>query len=579
MARKLLSVIVVIGGCLYNSVASGQLLFTECATKADLIATHQPPPEYLRNFMTGGGAVGDFDNDGWPDLFMVDGGTAPDRLFMNNGDGTFTDRAGDWGLDEVHWGTAAAVGDYDGNGWLDIYVTSICRTSAGPQEVGAHRLYQNTGEGTFVEVAEAAGVATTATVKPGGFGVAWGDYDLDGHLDLFVAAWDPKTDGNRLFRNRGDGTFEDATVDAGIDPAGMQGFQPRFVDMNGDRYPELLVSADFMTSRYYANDGDGTFTDETVDSGTGLDGNGMGSTIGDFDGDGRLDWYVTSIWTMIKHPTIPGTGNMLYLNQGDHVYVESGQLMEVHDGGWGWGSSGVDLDLDGWIDIVEVNGWNKVGEDDFSIERAKVFLSDEGTGFTEVAGTCGFESVGQGRGLVRLDYDRDGDQDFVVFSAGGPLELYRNDLVSANGWLTIHLDTSRTDRVAPRGVGSLARVTTAEGMQLMRSLASETTYLAQSELSAHFGLGVTAGPATVVIEWANGFVTTLENVPVDQIMTVSYKPGDVDGDGTVTFQDLVELLSVWGACPAPPESCWSDTDGDGVVGIADLLEILSTWEV
>ncbi|MBT8485411.1 MAG: hypothetical protein HKO59_06050 [Phycisphaerales bacterium] len=561
--------------------ATGQLTFTEVATEAGLVTAHSPPRAFITDskaVMTAGGAVGDFDNDGWPDLFVVTGGLGPDRLFINNRDGTFTDEAAEWGLTDAHWGSGVAVGDYDRNGFLDIFVSSFSRTPDGPPLPGAHRLYRNNGDKTFTEVAAAAGVDTSSPEHSDGFGAAFGDYDLDGDLDLFVTGWAAFSAGNRLYRNDGDGSFTEVTTAAGVDPENTRGFTPRFVDMNGDRYPELLITSDFGTSRYYANDGDGTFTDLTKSSGTGLDGNGMGSTVGDMNGDGLLDWYVSSIWSSSSLPSLPGTGNMLYLNDGEHAFVESGVRAGVNDGGWGWGTAAVDFDHDGRLDLVETNGWSDALEDDdFTNERAKLFMSVGDGTFTDQADACQLGHVGQGRGLVRFDYDRDGDQDLVIFSFNEPLELYRNDLATEANWLTVHLDTRDDTRLAPRGVGSHLVVTT-DDRQLVRSIASETTYLSQSELSAHFGLGSHPGPVTVDVMWANGTTTHLAGVATDQTITIFGRAADIDGDGVVGFVDLLMLISAWGPCPDPPAPCIADVDGNGSVDILDLLTVLAGWD-
>ena len=317
--------------------------------------------------MSGGGAVLDFDGDGDQDLFMVTGGGAPDRLYRNDGEGTFTDVARAAGVARVHRGQGAAAADVDGDGDPDLFVASL--GPAGEPRPGFHLLYRNdgpTGEDgmvRFTEIGRPAGVATTSAGIESGMGGSFGDYDLDGDLDLFVAAWSGEVAGNTLFRNDGvvDGVprFTDVTGPAGLAAGGVRGFTPIFADANGDRYPELLLAADFGMSRYYVNRGDGTFAERTAAAGAGLDENGMGATAGDFDGDGSLDWYVTSIHTAHPPSKSGGTGSKLYLNRGDGTFAEIATDAKVKRGGWGWGAVAIDHDLDGRLDIAATGGWNE----------------------------------------------------------------------------------------------------------------------------------------------------------------------------------------------------------------------------
>lgn len=322
--------------------------------------------------MVAGFGVGDFDNNGYCDFFFASGGLRRDRLLMNNGDSSFTNKAAEYGVAGGHLGSACSVANFDGDGWLDLFLASHGSTfNPGP---GSHLLFHNEGGTHFTEVAVQAGVNHAALVSDG-FGSCWGDYDLDGDLDLFLTSWliapVPPSMGNRLFRNEGNGTFSDVTQAAGVELSVLAGFSPTFADMNGDRYPELLVVADFTTARYFANNGDGTFTDRTVSSGTGLESNGMGSAIGDVNGDGLIDWYTSSIYEL-PEGNPQRDGNELYINLGDQIFNELAASSRVDDGGWG--SALVDLDHDTDLDIIEVNGWR---DDDatFTDEPAYVWLN------------------------------------------------------------------------------------------------------------------------------------------------------------------------------------------------------------
>lgn len=466
--------------------------------------------------MYGGGSAGDFNRDGWQDLYIPLGGAGPDKLYINNRDGTFTDQAADWGVAATCLSIAGAVGDYNHDGWPDLYVTSFGNGTT--RQPGAHRLYRNNGDGTFTDVADAAGVRFTSPSAGDGFSAAWGDYDLDGDLDLAVAGWFENSGGNKLFRNNGDETFTDVTASAILfDMMPVRGFTPRFVDMNRDRYPELLWIADYRTSRYFINNANGTFTEHTAASNVGIETNGMGQTIGDFNNDGRLDWYVTSIFSdggPIGNPN----GNMLYINQGGDVYSELSRVAHVNNGGWGWGTVAVDLNHDGWLDIVENNGWWTI---EFVGEPMYAWLN-VGTGmdYTNAGPAIGLADAYDGRGMLNFDMENDGDQDLVFFSWSEPVRVYRSSLLgtSAN-WLRVLLDTADRPDLAPDGIGSRVTVR-AGGLTQVRHLDGGGNYLSQSETSAHFGLASALTIAELRIRWASGEQSTFRDLPVNQTITI-----------------------------------------------------------
>ncbi len=468
--------------------------------------------------MTGAVAVGDFNADGWPDLFALGGsGGAPDALYLNQQDGTFVESAAAWGIARQHAGQGIAVGDVDGNGLDDLFITSLGDPSL--PTVGQHLLYLNQG-GAFIEMADALGVSTSATQVPDGFGATFGDIDLDGDLDLFVTGWTSgatlAAPGNHLYRNDG-GVFTNVSTSAIHVPLTTRGFSPTFADMDGDRYPELLIAADFGTSRYFANRGDGTFMDMTQAAGVGLDDNGMGSAVGDVDGDGDLDWYVTSIKST-PLPGIPGTGNKLYENLGGHHFHDVSVAAGVDAGHWGWGTVMVDLDLDGDTDLAEVNGFPHGG---FAADPTCLWRNDGPMRFTEVGADCGFSLVGDHRGLVSLDYDRDGDLDLVLTEARGGLRLIRNDLVAGPGagWIQVVLDTTGHPDLAPSGLGATVEVET-RGVTWKQTLHGGNSYLGRSELVAAFGLGAARYVRRVTVRWTDGTTTVLRNVRARQRITV-----------------------------------------------------------
>jgi len=488
-------------------VAAGQASFVDRTTQAGLDAVHQPPGGVTSSPMIAGAGAVDVDGDGWQDVLVCMGGGAPDRLYVNDGDGTFTDRAADWGVDAAHLGAGVAVGDVEADGDPDLFVAS--HGGADGAIVGAHRLYRNDGA-AFVEVAAAAGVDTTSRVEPDGYGATFGDPDLDGDLDLFVTGWVEGSGGNRLFANDGDGVFTDATTDAILaDLSALRGFSPAFCDMDDDGWPELLVAGDFGTSRYLVNQGDGTFVDATASSGTGLDSNGMGHALGDVDGDGDLDWYVTSIFA----DDGSGSGNVLYLSDGDHAYTEAGAAAGVDDGGWGWGALAVDVDHDGALDLVETNGW-PVAE--WTGEQAYLFLNDGGGVFGEAALASGLSYVQDGLGLLRFDGDGDGDQDLLFTANAGPLRYFRNELDAPDAhWLQLAFESGGAPGVAPHGLGVMAWVTT--GATTRRAaLTGAPSYLTASALDLHVGLGAAQVVDALRVRWPDGTLTDRVEVAADQ---------------------------------------------------------------
>jgi hypothetical protein len=465
--------------------------------------------------MRGGAAVLDFDRDGFGDLFLVGVDSGPDRLYRNNGDGTFADVGTGAGIAAAHLGSGAAAADFDGDGWVDLYVTSH-----GPLEEpgpGHHLLYRNQGDGTFNEVAAAAGVATISGTAGDGFGAAFGDIDLDGDLDLFVSGWFTGTLGNRLLKNEGDGTYVDVTDEAGIVDDGIRGFSPCLADMDGDRYPEIMMAADFGTSRYFANEGDGTFRDRSAEAGANKTWAGMGIDVADFDGDGRLDWYVTAIFAPGEFMG-SGDGNKLYLNRGGGTFEEVATQAGVADGGWGWGTVAVDLNNDGWVDIVETNGWRRPAH---AKERTRVWMNRGDGTFINVMVPAGLDHDLIGLGLIHFDYDNDGDQDLAITTPDGDFRLYRNDLSgSAANWLRISLDTSGSPGLAPQGIGSRVTVTVGD-REMHYWVVSCANYLTSSEMLAHFGLGANVVVDEVRVEWADGTVTVVDSIAANQTLTLS----------------------------------------------------------
>jgi enediyne biosynthesis protein E4 len=474
--------------------------------------------------LTGAAAVADYDEDGWPDVYLtrMDG---PDLLLRNGGDGTFVDVAAEAGFDPPHLTGGVAWLDIEGDGDLDLMLTAIGETR--------HYLYVNDGRGRFEEQGQARGVALETGLVRVGMSIAVGDYDLDGYLDLFLTDWRSSValgepvDHNRLLHNLGaaaPGFFEDVTALVGIElqsvsdavgaPAGAWGFSPAFVDLDGDHYPELALASDFGTSRLYWNDGAGGFEDGTVAAGVGLDANGMGSTFGDYDRDGDLDWFVTAIWS----PDFSTLGNRLYENTGNRFFIDATDARGVRDGGWGWGAAFFDGDLDGDLDLAMTGGWPGTV---FSDDPVRYWLDGAGEGpWLEVAQDRGLHFARNGRGLVPLDYDRDGDLDLLVVANVEIPALFRND-ASGGSWLEVRVEGPPGN---PQGIGVEVRVQVAPDAPVqLRHIGVGSHFLGQAEAAAYFGLGPGRAPVhRMEVLWpSSGQTRVLEDVARDQVLQVT----------------------------------------------------------
>ena len=515
-----------------------------CPQATGLIHPHAPADGTHATF-AGGVSVGDFNRDGWQDLFVVTGGEGPDRLYLNRGDGTFQEAAERAGVAAVHRGHGSVVGDVDKDGWLDIYVTSFGPTAGGPAMAGHHLLWLNLGgrrggvlaDGTplFRNIALPALVATTSPEQPSGMGAAFGDYDRDGDLDLAVAAWLRDAGGSVLFSNEGIDEwtelprFLNATRRAGLFDAEMHGFTPQIVDIDGDRWPEVLVAADFGSSRLYHNNADGTFTDVTEEAHVGLDTNGMGSVLADVDNDGLLDWYVTSIWTTSPFENPPNNGNYLYRNLGGGAFDPGPETRgPLARGGWGWGVAAADLDHDGLVELIATNGSEDRNTDErqeWLEDATRVFHNRGAAGFRDVAPEAGLDHRGQGRGLVRFDYDNDGDQDLLLVNSRDVPDLVANTGGTTSGnWLWLELRPALDLPVPPDGVGAVVRVRTGATTQT-RHVETGGGYLGSSELSAHFGLGAAAVVDELRVEWPDGCDTAVRTVAVNRRLRLERPSG------------------------------------------------------
>ena len=506
--------------------------FTDVTAAAGLayqhgyVASNVPESSHI----AGGVACGDYDRDGWPDLYVVRGDIGPNLLFHNQHDGTFAEVGAAAGVAITgSRGSGPVFADVDGDGWPDLLVLGVDGTQP--------RLFHNQGDGTFADVTAASGLVFTRS----SFSAAFADVDRDGDLDLFVTHWNTTFQpalGQPLelfWRNDGHGHFTESTAEAGIGvstspvfpvPAGYAidfTFTPNFVDLDGDGWLDLVVTGDFQTSRVYHNDGTGHFVNVTTSVIS--DQNGMGSAIGDYDGDGTLDWFVSSIWDPNGPPTNGGfwgaSGNRLYRNDGHGTFTDVTDAAGVREGYWGWGSTFADLDDDGDLDLVHVNGYGFTPLAGlFQTDPTRVFLADGHGTFTEASAAVGIDDTGMGRGIVAFDYDRDGDVDLFVANNGQPPRLYRNDTPKGARWLTVQLRDASGNTDA---IGARVEID-AGGTTQVREIRAGSNYVSQDPPEAHFGLGAATKITALRVRWPDGRRTQQSNVAVDQRLVLDAPP-------------------------------------------------------
>jgi hypothetical protein len=538
--------------------------FTNVAQQAGLnvrmIYGDEHRNRYLLETTGSGAAFIDYDNDGWQDIFLVSGtrldGLPPNvnstnRLFHNTGNGKFTDVTEKAGLVRTGWGQSVCSGDFDNDGYVDLFVSSY----------GKNALYRNNRNSTFTELAEKGGVANNRTRW--GSGCAFLDYDHDGLLDLFVASYidlDLKTaplpetgpcqykgimvacgppglagGTNTLYHNNGNGTFSDVSEKSGITKAnGTYGLGVLTADFDNDGWTDIYVANDSAPAALYRNNKNGTFTDIGIEAGCALsiDGKpqaGMGVTAGDYNHDGWLDIFKTNF---------SGDTSSLYRNSGkstfDDVTFPAGMGLNTR---WlGWGCGFIDVDNDGWSDIFLVNGHVYPEVEKLTTEagyaQPKVLYRNLQNGsFADVSQQAGegVYSPNASRGAAFGDYDNDGDVDILINSVNGPPELLRADSLNQNNWVKIKLAGVKSNR---DGIGARIKCVTESGTQI-DEVRSGGSYYSQNDLRVHFGLGKSKRVDTLEISWPGGKVETFKNVAANQLVVVKEGQGIVQ---TTTFK-------------------------------------------
>jgi enediyne biosynthesis protein E4 len=470
----------------------------------------------------GGVAAGDYDGDGCVDLYVVRG-DEPNLLLRNDCDGHFADVTAAAGVArEGLYASGPIFADYDGDGDLDLLVLGV-DPALGPRPT----LFRQNPDHTFDDVTELAGLSLLRD----SYSAAFADYDRDGDLDLFVAHWGipllPDQSTRSLWRNGGDGTFTDVSVAAGI--RGFEylmslfalAFTPNFADVDSDGWPDLLVASDFGSSKVYLNRRDGTFADATTAAIS--DENGMGGAVGDYDNDGDLDWFVSSIHDPdgVTSQSWGITGNRLYRNRGDGSFDDVTDEAGVREGFWGWGATFADLDNDGHLDLYHVNGWGELDDvhsRNFHFDPARLYVARGDGTFAERAAELGVADTGQGRGVVAFDYDRDGDLDLLVANNQGPLRLFRNQGGNRKPALSVSL---RGPAANSEAIGARVEIRAA-GRTQMRELRAGSNFVSQDPAVAHFGLGDAAAVERLVVRWPDGAETVMEPGPAPGSLVISH---------------------------------------------------------
>jgi len=525
--------------------------FVDITKPAGITFEHISSPEkrYIVESMSGGVALLDYDNDGFLDIYFINSltvdlvktnGKTRSVLYHNNGNGTFTDVTDKAGVGDVGWGMGVAVGDFNNDGFDDIYVTCV----------GPNHLFKNNGNGTFSDVTKGAAVSDPRWST----GASFVDYDNDGKLDLMVAnyvAFDFKNlpefgkgrlcqykgvpvqcgprglpgDGDTLYHNEGNGTFTDVTKKAGVaDANGYYGMGVICSDFDENGLVDIFVANDSTPNYFYKNNGNGTFEEIGFLSGTAVNENGseqgsMGVTVADYDHDGHLDLFVTNF---------DDDYNTLYHNDGKLSFTDSSYAAKVAAVSLpyvGWGTKFFDYDNDGWVDLFVANGHVYPQIPSYK-QRNFVHRNNRDGTFTEIAEQLGapFSEKRAGRGVAFGDLDNDGDVDLVINNLDGPPTVLRNDGGNLNNSVLIKLVGVKSNRA---GIGAMVKVVSGDLAQ-KDEVRSGDSYISQSDQRLHFGLEKRTKIDLIEVRWASGIVDKLNGANVNSIVTIKEGAGIVD---------------------------------------------------
>jgi hypothetical protein len=537
--------------------ALNNLRFTDVTSATGITFKHvaSPQKKYIVESMSAGVAMFDYDNDGYLDIYFVNSLTVDllasktkslSELYRNNGNGTFTNVSSKAGVSDVGWGMGVCVGDYDNDGWEDLYVTCL----------GPNQLFKNNGNGTFTNVTKKAGVGDSRWST----GAAFVDYDNDGHTDLFVSNYvdfninnlpefgkgkqcqyrgipvqcGPRGlpgAGDSLYHNNGDGTFTDVSAKAGVsDPNGYYGLGVVCSDFDGDGWTDIFVANDATPNFLYHNNGNGTFKDLGFISGTAVNENGseqasMGVTVGDYDHDGKFGIFGKNFYEEY---------NVLYLGTGVNMFSDvsyATKVAEVSLPYVGWGTKFFDYDNDGWPDLFVANGHVYPQVDNANVgtgyrQRKLLHKNNRDGTFSEVAAQCGEALLEKrvSRGVAFGDTDNDGDIDIVVSDLDGAPQILRNDGGNANNSILIKTVGAKSNR---GGIGARVKVVAGDLTQI-DEVRSGASYISHNDLRLHFGLEKQTKVDLIEVRWPSGAIDRIQAPGVNRILTVKEGKGLVE---------------------------------------------------
>ena len=533
-----------------NGARQTKVQFTDITTAAGITFRHVASPEkkYIVESMSGGVALFDYDNDGDLDIFFVNSltidlvkskGKTRSALYRNDGDGKFTDVSAKAGLSDIGWGMGVAVGDYNNDGFEDLYVTCL----------GSNHLFKNNGDGTFTNVTRKAGVDDPRWST----GASFFDYDNDGYLDLFVSNYVDfdinnlpefgkgksceyksipvqcgprglKGAGDSLFHNNGDGTFTNVSKRAGVDdPNGFYGMGVIASDFDDDGFIDFFVANDSTPNFHYRNKGNGTFEEIGFTAGTAVNENGseqgsMGVTVGDYDHDGKLDLFITNF---------ADEYNTLYHNDGLNSFTDvsfAAKVAAVSLPYVGWGTKFFDYDNDGWVDLFVANGHVYPQLPNY-LQPKLLFRNNRDGSFSEISAQFGkvLTELRASRGVAFGDIDNDGDIDLVIVDLDGLPQLLRNDGGNANNSILVKTIGVKSNR---SGIGAKVKVVSGDLTQI-DEVRSGDSYLSQSDLRLHFGLEQRTKVDLIQVRWPSGIVDKVTGVGVNRIVTIKEGQGKI----------------------------------------------------